>query len=233
MGRAAQGGISYQQSSFPATRFGLDDWRLETFLPGKRRDEVLAISHRELKHFAAPFFFLDSEGTMVLRTPVNGTTTAGTPYARTELREDRRAYGDWHPEGVHTLSAQLAVSEVPTLANPIRDGSKKSIQKPSVTVAQIVSDEACPCFCHKMKVAYYYLPERKRGALQARLKEPDCTEKSYTLAHYKLGEAFSFSLSLQGNALSIASSGMACALRSDCASFHNFTLASNSSNALM
>ena len=64
------------------------------------------------------YFYTGSDGAMVFRAPVEGATTSGSRYARTELREmngsERAA---WTIEQGGIMNATLKVDQAPTLFN--------------------------------------------------------------------------------------------------------------------
>ncbi|MEP3482590.1 MAG: polysaccharide lyase family 7 protein [Fuerstiella sp.] len=67
--------------------------------------------------FQSKFFTVDAQGNLVFWCPVNGATTEGTSYPRSELREmlepgnpDR----NWTAAGSHILTARCQVQQVPS-----------------------------------------------------------------------------------------------------------------------
>ena len=65
----------------------------------------------------APYFYTGSDGAMVFWAPINGATTSGSSYPRSELREllnTNDTSVDWTPYGTHILDAQVKVLQVPT-----------------------------------------------------------------------------------------------------------------------
>jgi len=168
--------------------------RLETFLaPVTPGADIITVRHQQLRTYAQPFFYLGEDDAIIFRTAVNGSTTASVPYPRTELREARKR-GDWSAAGRHALRARAAVTEVP------KDNFSRYT---TVTVAQLVSTEKCPCLCHKVKLSYLHDHRTGLGKLEARTKTPDCREVSDALGKYQLGEPFAYSVSMERGQMSI------------------------------
>ncbi|HMP81364.1 MAG TPA: polysaccharide lyase family 7 protein [Verrucomicrobiota bacterium] len=70
----------------------------------------------------ALFFYTAQDGAMTFWSPVTGATTPGSSYPRSELREQIVPGNNdinWLPYGVHTLTAQCRVTQVPSTAKVI------------------------------------------------------------------------------------------------------------------
>jgi len=64
----------------------------------------------------APYFYTGTDGSMVFWAPINGATTSGTTFPRSELREliaTNNTGVNWIPYGTHILNAQCKVLQVP------------------------------------------------------------------------------------------------------------------------
>ncbi|HVM61294.1 MAG TPA: polysaccharide lyase family 7 protein [Verrucomicrobiae bacterium] len=67
--------------------------------------------------FTNRYFYTGSDGAMTFWAPINGATTGGSSYPRSELREEISPGNDgvdWTPYGAHILNAQCKVLQVPT-----------------------------------------------------------------------------------------------------------------------
>ncbi|MGD0059075.1 MAG: putative Ig domain-containing protein [Verrucomicrobiia bacterium] len=63
----------------------------------------------------APYFYTGTDGAMVFWAPINGATTSGSSYPRSELREliaTNNTGVNWIPYGTHILNAQCKVLQV-------------------------------------------------------------------------------------------------------------------------
>lgn len=70
----------------------------------------------------ALYFYTGPDGAMIFWAPVTGATTSGSSYPRSELREQiipPLNSSNWVPFGVHLLSAQCRVTQVPTTGKVI------------------------------------------------------------------------------------------------------------------
>lgn len=117
---------------FPADLLDLTSWALT--LPIGEEDKPEEIFQIELSTFASPpYFLVGPAGTAVhFRANAGGVTTAGSGYARTELREMSESGTEraaWSTNvGVHTMTITQAILHLPEVkphlvAGQIHDGS--------------------------------------------------------------------------------------------------------------
>jgi len=100
----------------PSGNFNLANWKIT--LPVDQNGTVIGTA-QEIKSLQGyqnlNYFYTGSDGAMVFRAAVDGATTSGSKYARSELREmngaDRAA---WTIKQGGTMSATLEVDQVPT-----------------------------------------------------------------------------------------------------------------------
>jgi hypothetical protein len=93
--------------------FDLENWKITLPIDSKGKTSGTAKEVKDLIGYEDRFFF-DDHGAMVFKAPVDGATTSGAKYARSELREmngDERAA--WKLSDGGTLSATLQVDETP------------------------------------------------------------------------------------------------------------------------
>ena len=69
--------------------------------------------------YTSQYFYTGTDGAMVFWAPVNGGTTSGSTYPRSELRElisgiDNSTNVNWSALGTHALTAQCRVTQVPS-----------------------------------------------------------------------------------------------------------------------
>ncbi len=109
-------------ATFPSDLLDLANWKLQlpTGNPG-RVDEV-----RDLTNFEAPpYFGLNAEGDgVVFAAPVNGVTTSGSQFPRSELREmNGQSRAAWSTSsGMHTMVIDEAITHLPAVRSEIIAG---------------------------------------------------------------------------------------------------------------
>jgi Alginate lyase len=103
----------------PSDNFLLENWKITLPVDSKNGHSGTAKEVKNLIGYEDSRFFYDaSDGAMVFKADVDGATTSGSKYARTELREmDGTAKAAWDLAEGGTLSATLKVDET-----PIKDG---------------------------------------------------------------------------------------------------------------
>ena len=118
----------------PALLLDLTEWKVQ--LPvnaaGDMTGRHLEIPQPRLRTYAsAPYFTVRGDGVQ-FRAPVNGVTTSGSRYPRSELREMANggmSMASWSTEsGTHTMVVEQAITAVPAVkkhvvAGQIHDGS--------------------------------------------------------------------------------------------------------------
>lgn len=116
------------ECSYPAEVLDLTGWKVT--LPTGEDEEPDEVTQPDLAEFAAdPWFVpLESCDGVQFRAAVNGVTTGGSSYPRSELREmiaDGSDEAEWSPStGTHTMTVDAAITAVPA-------------DKPEVVAAQI------------------------------------------------------------------------------------------------
>ncbi len=107
-----------QPAALPSEVFDLRPWKLQ--LPVGAPEQPDEIEQPELAEYAAdPWFTVDTRTgrRVVFRANVDGVTTSGSSYPRSELREmtaDGAERAAWSTEqGVHTMTIRQAITHVP------------------------------------------------------------------------------------------------------------------------
>ncbi|MGB6220533.1 polysaccharide lyase family 7 protein [Haloferula sp.] len=175
----------------PSEVFDLTHWKLT--LPvnasGAAEGKATEIQAAELAdgYTNTGYFYSDKKGAMVFWCPVNGATTEGSKYCRTELREVIDPNDDdvcWPASGTHILDARCRVSAVPS--------SKK------VIIGQIhsYSGKAKPL----IKLQFF------KNRVEALVKESPNKDKDLklTFADVGLGNDFDYQIKLDNGLLSIS-----------------------------
>lgn len=122
----AQSESQLRIESLPSEILDLNPWKLTlpTGLPGKPTE----IKQPALAGYQNPqWFFVNEERDGVrFRAPINGVTTSGSNYPRSELREmtgDGRGNASWSStEGTHTLFLDQAITAVPQTKSEVVAG---------------------------------------------------------------------------------------------------------------
>ncbi|MDT0602716.1 polysaccharide lyase family 7 protein [Thalassotalea castellviae] len=204
----------------------LNDWYLSIPVDESTNSKAKSIYESTLNdnYFNAEFFFLDKEGGMVFRAPIEGAkTSTNTKYTRTELREMlRRGNTNISTQGVNknnwvfssapasdqsaaggvdgTLTAELAVNYVTETGD--------SAQVGRVIIGQIHANDDEP-----IRVYYRKLPNNEKGAIYLAHEIKDGDDTYYELIGtrsksaenpangIKLNERFGYQISVSGNIL--------------------------------
>lgn len=119
----------------PSQILNLTNWKLT--LPIGQSEKPLEIEHPKLETYNIDPWFVATEDQRAVRfrAPVNGVTTNGSDYSRSELREmsGNRIKANWSSsEGVHEMLLDQAVTSVPKIkkdvvVGQIHDGDKDII----------------------------------------------------------------------------------------------------------
>jgi hypothetical protein len=179
---------------YNSDHFDLENWKITLPVDSKGKTSGTAKEVKNLIGYEDSRFFYDAaDGAMVFKAGVDGATTSGSKYARTELREmdgnDRAAWG--LSEG-GTLTATLKVDET-----PIKDGGTPG----RVVVGQIhgQDDELVRLYYEGGKV---YFMNDQAG--------PDDKETKFTFKNedgdqpsISLGETFSYMIDANGKKLTV------------------------------
>lgn len=177
-----------------AAKIDLSDWKLT--LPvdskGKTDGNPAEISGTQLiAGYRDDHFYAGPDGSIVFWCPVNGATTKGTEFPRSELREMLNARDpsvNWMAQGTHILAACCRVMEVPS--------------NPKVVIGQIhgYSDKANPL----IKLQYF------KGRVEALVKISPTAgkDKKLTFPEVGLNNDIAYQIKLQDGVLSITVNGM-------------------------
>lgn len=121
---AARGGGALRAPAPPGQNFDLTNWKLQLPVAGKGGG-VEEISQPQLRSYTSEYFQTDpATGGIAFWAPINGATTSGSNYPRSELRENID-FG--FNSGTHVLNATVTVTQLPP-------GSK------SITIGQLHAD---------------------------------------------------------------------------------------------
>jgi hypothetical protein len=175
----------------PGGNFDLSVWELQ--LPTGSPGAPTTIPPSQLAGpggFQDAYFFTDpNDGAMTFWDPENGVTTPNSHYSRSELREmnPSGAAANWFSPGTHTLSATLRVTEVPdhVAVGQIHLGSGGST-KPLLEL-------------------FYY----SNGNIEMAIEQTPAggNEVRHLAGNVPLGTAWSYTIGLSGNTISLVVNG--------------------------
>ncbi len=103
----------------PGANFDLSHWKLD--IPNATASELLP-SQLMAGYTNYPYFYTATDGAMAFWCPVNGGTTSGSSYPRSELREVLDPSNDnvnWKGFGLNSLNAQCKVLQVPSTGKTV------------------------------------------------------------------------------------------------------------------
>lgn len=177
----------------PSQYFDLSHWKLT--LPvdanGGTGGEAAELQPSQLAGYASTWFATGETGkTVEFWAPVDGATTSGSHYPRSELREMRDPYNDnvnWTIAGQSSLQAKCKVRRVPSSTG-------------KVVVGQIHGFQTEPL----VKLVYRYSATSRSGSVYALVKStPDATsDVSLPLASgIGLNQAFSYDIDVDAGVL--------------------------------
>jgi hypothetical protein len=169
----------------PGGVLNLTTFTLQTPLPAPREVAYPALAaYNSSVFYAAPCAGAPSTPCVTFWAPETGATTPNSPYPRSELRQNVqwRAPAQGAPRQAHVQLATLAV-----LSGGARD---------SVTVGQIHTDGAAAC-------SIIVELEWTAGQVVAHLRDASCRGSSVVVGRAALGQAFSYNLSMVGDAVQV------------------------------
>lgn len=186
--------MTLSASLTPSGNFDLSSWKIT--LPVDSSGGITGTAMEVLKlsgYTQSSYFYTGSTGAMTFRAPVDGATTSGSNYARSELREMNGSSGAaWNLSTGGSMTATLSVDQIPTRF----DGTMGK-----VVVGQIhgSNDELVRLYWDAGKM--YFAND---------LSGTDNTEHKFYFADaagnqpdVSLGEKFSYVISAHGSALDV------------------------------
>ena len=97
----------------PGQNFDLSQYKWQS--PVASGSDVLEISQPQLATYTSAYFYTTNDGAMVFWCPVNGATTSGTSYPRSELRDLR----EWPLSSTQIMNATCKVLQSPSTGKTI------------------------------------------------------------------------------------------------------------------
>jgi hypothetical protein len=177
----------------PGGNFDLSRWELQEPI-GTPGAPVTILSAQLIgaHGFHDSYFFTDPvDGAMTFWDPENGVTTANSNFPRSELREltSDGKLADWPLAGTHTLSARVAVTQVPD----------------HVCVAQVHLGTGTPASTKPLLELFYFADGSIRIAIEQ--SPAGGNEVQHLVGKVALGTPWTYVLGLSGNTISLAIDG--------------------------
>ena len=99
----------------PSGNFDLRNWKITLPIDASGNYSGTAVEVHNLSEYQHPkFFYTGTDGAMVFRAPVDGATTSGSNYARSELREmNGTSRAAWNLSTGGVMTATLEVDQAP------------------------------------------------------------------------------------------------------------------------
>lgn len=178
----------------PSGNFNLANWKLTLPTDSYARFTGTAVEVKNLSGYRNPkYFYTGSNGAMVFAAPVEGATTSGSRFARSELREmkgtERAA---WTLQQGGSMTATLEVDKVPTLFNG--KGGK-------IVIGQIhgQTDELVRLYWENNTI---YFKNEKAGARNSELRF-DLKNAQGQVPNVSRDEKFSYKINAKGDSLTV------------------------------
>jgi len=186
--------MALNPQSAPSGNFNLANWKITLPVDASGRFVGTAVEVKNLSGYRhASYFYTASDGAMVFVAPVEGATTSGSRYARSELREMRGSErAAWTLKQGGFMSATLEVDKVPTLSNGA--GGK-------IVIGQIhgQDEELVRLYWENNTV---YFKNDQAGARNTELRF-DLTNAAGQRPNISRNEKFSYSISAKGDYLDV------------------------------
>lgn len=187
-------------SKAPGENFNLLPWKITLPIDANgsmsgTAVEVKSLGSANKTYQKSPYFFTASDGAMVFMAPVEGATTSGSHYPRSELRELTAAQANaaWTVSQGGTLQAELSVNEVPKTSAGAQG---------RVVIGQIhgPDDELCRLYYDNGRL---YFHDDKAGSS---LKETEFVLKSAAGAETSIpmNAKFSYKIEVANNKLTVS-----------------------------
>jgi hypothetical protein len=179
----------------PSGNFSLSNWKITLPIDAAGGVGGTAIEVKGLSGYLhAQYFYTGNDGAMVFYAPVDGATTSGSKYARSELREmNGTAKAAWSLNQGGVLNATLEVDQVPTRF----DGSVGRI-----VIGQIhgQDDELVRLYWEKGSI-YFVNDQAGAGNSEMTFRLTNGSGQTPTVS---LDERFSYTIEAKGDSLRVS-----------------------------
>lgn len=187
--------MALNSGSAPSGNFDLSDWKLQLPVDAKGSFSGKAAEIKDLAGYAGKWFGTGPDGAMVLSAPVDGATTGGSIYARSELREmDGSKPAEWTLKEGGRLEATLEVDRAPRDA----DGTEGRI-----VIGQVHGGDSQLVRLYWNEGRIYYATDDAPGSVGKDL-HVDLHDAKGNVPNVGLNERFSYSIDVQGHDLQVS-----------------------------
>ncbi|EGF90072.1 hemolysin-type calcium-binding repeat 2 copies family protein [Asticcacaulis biprosthecium C19] len=178
--------------NFNSDDFDLTHWKLTLPVDSDGENDGKAVEVLNLVGYSDDrFFYVAPDGAMVFRAAVEGATTTGSTYARSELREMRNGgLAAWGLNEGGTLTATLSVNRTPVLA----DGTPGRI-----IVGQVHGEsQELACLYYDNGTVYFVNEQAGTSDIETKF---ELLNAAGEVADIDLGEKFSYYISAKDDLL--------------------------------
>ncbi len=185
--------MTLNASAAPGANFDLDDWKIQLPVDASGGFAGPYAEVKDLHSFSNPYFFTGPDGAMVMRAPVEGVTTGGAKYARSELREMiSGANAAWSLGQGGYMAVAMQVDEVPRNL----DGTAAKI-----VIGQIHGGDHQLVRLYYDKGSIYWV--NGRNEVQAKDVVHQFRDASGNTPKVSLDEGFAYTMDVKGDALTL------------------------------
>ncbi len=182
----------------PANFFDLSHWKLQLpidvngVLSGTNLGVMEILTPQLLAGYVSEYFYSGADGAMTFWSPVTGATTGGSEFPRSELREMLNTNDtsvDWLGRGVHTMSAQCQVLQVPS-TNKVCIGQIKAFTGNTFPLVFLLYNN---------------------GLVQGRIKTDsydDASDFTFNYANVGLSNSITYQVQMENGLITIAVNGV-------------------------
>ena len=177
---------------YNSDNFDLSGWKI-TLPVGRPEERKKALEIKDLKGFSSKYFYAAEDGAMVFKAPVDGVTTSGSKYPRSELREmDGKEEAAWKLSEGGTMTATLKVDNVPTTDED---------EPARVIVGQIHGEDEEPIRLYWHGDTLYFMNDRSgKKDNENKFEFHDTSGKTPEVS---LGEKFSYKIDARDETLAV------------------------------
>jgi Ca2+-binding RTX toxin-like protein len=186
--------MTYTSTTAPGSIIDLDDWKVQLPVDSSGGFSGSYTEVWNLDTYVSPYFYTGSDGALVLTAPVEGVTTGGSSYARTELREvDGSSNAEWTLDQGGYLAVAMQVDMVPQKT----DGSDAKI-----VIGQIHGGDSQLVRLYFEHGSIYWVNGRNEA--QAKDVIYQLKDSKGNTPDVDLNETFSYSFNVKGHDLSVS-----------------------------
>jgi len=186
--------MTYVSTTAPGSIIDLDDWKVQLPVDSSGGFSGAYTEVWDLDDYISPYFYTGPDNALVLSAPVEGVTTSGSSYARTELRElEGSSNAEWTLDQGGYLAVAMQVDMVPEKT----DGSDAKI-----VIGQIHGGDAQLVRLYYEHGSIYWVNGRNEA--QAKDVVYQLKDSKGNTPDVDLDETFSYSFDVKGDDLTVS-----------------------------